>query len=100
MLLANEIKTGNAKDDFKSKVRKIISLSISSPTINNGIDDKDRNCQNCLMSMELKNIKLKAVIGTPRNKDYEKACKDLYVKKVLESITIEDMLSGTKKSIF
>ena len=95
VILENEITTG-AKDTFKENLSKLITLSFTEDSINidNKIKDITKSLPKLFKEYGIENVELLAEQGSPKNDDYIKACKDLVIKKALDSITIKDTLNG------
>lgn len=98
VLLANEVKTGTAKDEFRVNLEKLISLSVTDESfaIDDKIGDIELELPKLFQEYGVENIEVNVTKGAPTNDDYEKVCRELYIKKALDSITIHDTLSDAE----
>jgi|GEM_PF-5644203 len=95
VLVKSELETGNANDPLRKVLTELIeTLFDPSTAINSPIDDIE-----VALPLEFSKFgveKTSISVGTkkPTKAEYEKAVRELYVKKIVDSISINDNYSG------
>jgi len=98
VILENETKNSSKSDEFRKTLEDLIFIKLEKNDIRieNGIEDIDKRLPELFYECNIDNIELKILKGEPEIKAYADACKEVYVKKIIESISIKDILN--KKS--
>ena len=99
VILENEIKTNTAKEPFLKNLEKLVSLELDDNNfkIENEINDIDKELPKVFKEYGVNDIDLEIKRGKVTKEEYAKECKNLYIKKIIDSISINDTLSNKEQ---
>ncbi|MFA4975263.1 MAG: AAA family ATPase [Candidatus Paceibacterota bacterium] len=91
-----EIKTGAEGDPFRLAIRELLEVDFKDEYITSAVKDIDKllPLEFSKFSVEKTELLAKTKINTITNDDYIKAIKDVYAKKLIDSLTTKDCYSN------
>lgn len=90
VLLAAEIKTGAEGDPFRAALIDLIDVDFSPDDVKSLVTDIEKILPKEFSRYNVKKTSISVKTKTPKTDDYIKALKEVYIKKLIESISIKD----------
>lgn len=95
VILENEIKNTAKSDKFRQTLESLITIKLDAKTflVSCGVDDIDKELPKLFNECNIENVELRVSKSSPKESSYIDACKEVYAKSIIESITIKDLLN-------
>ncbi|MDD2935341.1 MAG: AAA family ATPase [Candidatus Pacebacteria bacterium] len=98
VIFENEVKTGNKSDEFRTTLESLVSIAFDKGTlkIDSKVDDINERLPELFSECNVGNINLEVSKKDISGDLYLNACKEVWVKNIIDKIVIEDVLSSKK----
>ncbi len=98
VIAEKEMDTSTQQDFLRTAIIELINVDFEPKNITDPIADIEKELPVEFDRFGIENIELAVKLGKPKkDEDYIKSVKDIYAKKIIESVTITDGFSGKNK---